>query len=63
MSRHWCHWCMLSPSEWENRDHENGDKLTMQLIEDHLKKQLIHLDMISYLKTYVFYQYYLIQFQ
>ena len=26
MPEHWCHWCMLPPSEWENCDHEKGDK-------------------------------------
>ena len=50
MSGHWCHWCMLSPSEWGNCDHEKGDKWTIQLIKDNLKKQLIHLDMIPYEK-------------
>ena len=63
MSGHWCHWCMLSPLEWENCDHEKGDKLTIQLIKDNLKKQLTHLDMIPYEKKDVFYQCYLIQFQ
>ena len=63
MSRHWCHWCMLSPSEWENCDHEKGDKLTIQLIKDNLKKQLTHLDMIPYEKKNVFCQCYLIQIQ
>ena len=48
MSGHWCHWCMLSPLEQENCDHEKGDKWTIQLIKDNLKKQLIHLDMMPY---------------
>ena len=41
---------MLSPLEWENCDHEIGDKWTIQLIRDNLKKQLTHLDMIPYEK-------------
>ena len=50
MSRHWCHWYMLSPSEWENCDHDKSDKWTIQLIKDNLKKHIIHLDMIPYEK-------------
>ena len=50
MSGHWCHWCMLSPSEWENCDHEKGDKWTIQLIKYNLKKQLTYLDMVPYEK-------------
>ena len=50
MSGHWCHWCMLSPSEWENCDHEKGDKWTVQLIKDNLERQLINPDMTPYEK-------------
>ena len=25
MSGKWCHWCKLSPVEWENCDNEKGD--------------------------------------
>ena len=53
---------MFSPLEWENCDHEKGDKLTIQLIKDNLKKELTHLDMIPYEKKDVFYQCYLLQF-
>ena len=48
MSGHWCHWCMLSPPEWENCDHEKGNKWSIQLIKDNLKKQFSNLDMTPY---------------
>ena len=54
MSEHWCHWYVLSPPEWENCDNENGDNWTIQLIEDSLKKQPIHLDMMLYEKRMCF---------
>ena len=38
MSGKWCHWCMLSPAELENRDNEEGDMWTIQSIKDHLEK-------------------------
>ena len=37
MSGHWYHWCMLSPTEWENCDYEKGDAWTIQLIKENLK--------------------------
>ena len=46
MSGKWCHWCKLSPAEWENCDHEKGDMWTIQSIEYNLEKQRINLDMI-----------------
>ena len=39
---------MSSPSEWENCDHEKGDKWSIQLIKDNLKKQFSNLDMTPY---------------
>ena len=48
MSGHWCHWCMLSPLEWENCDHDKGNKWSIQLIKDNLKKQFSNLDMTPY---------------
>ena len=30
MSEYWCHWCMLSPTEWETCDDEKGDAWTIQ---------------------------------
>ena len=54
---------MLSPSEWENCDHEKGDKWSIQLIKDNLKKQFSNLDMTPYDKKDVLYQCYLIQYQ
>ena len=48
MSGHWCHCCMLSPSELENCDNEKGDKWSIQLIKDNLKKQFSNLDMTPY---------------
>ena len=50
MSGHCCNWCTLYPSECANCDHEKGDKWTIQLIKDNLKKQLTHLDMVPYEK-------------
>ena len=45
MSRHWCHWCMISSQKWDK-----VDKWTIELIKDNLKKELTHLDMIPYEK-------------
>ena len=63
MSRKWCHWCKLSPAEWENCDHEKGDKWSIQLIKDNLEEQRINLDMIPSEKKDVYCLCYLIQFQ
>ena len=63
MSGKWYHWCMLSPAEWENCDHEKGDMWTIQSIKYNLEKQRINLNMISSEKKNVYCQYYLIQFQ
>ena len=41
MSGKWYHWCMLSPAEWENCDHEKGDMWTMQSIKDNLKNNAL----------------------
>ena len=63
MSGKWYHWCMLSPAEWENCDHEKGDMWIIQSIKYNLEKQRINLNMISSEKKNVYCQYYLIQFQ
>ena len=54
MSGHWCHWYMLSPSEWENCDNEKGNPWTIQLIKDNLEKQLLDENMVPYDKKDVF---------
>ena len=38
MSRHWCHWCMLSPIEWEAYGRKKGHSWTVTLIQDNLEK-------------------------
>ena len=38
MSEKWYHWCMLSPAEWENCDHEKGDMWSIQSIKNNLEK-------------------------
>ena len=63
MPRHWRHGCMLSPTERENCDHEKDDAWTIQLIKDHLEKQLINNNMVPYDKKDIFYHCYLIPFQ
>ena len=54
MSGQWCHWCMLSAIAWGNCDHEEGSAWTIQLIKDHLEKQLINNNMIPYEKRIYF---------
>ena len=63
MTKHWCHWCILSAVEWEIFDHEQGDAWGIQLIKDNLEKHLLNNNMIPYHQKDVFYQCYLIQFQ
>ena len=48
MTKHWCHWCILSAVEWENFDHEHGDAWAIQLIKDNLEKHLLNNNMIPY---------------
>ena len=50
MSGNWCHWCMLSPLEWETCGHKKGDSWTVQLMHDNLKK-LLNVDMVPNGKT------------
>ena len=54
ISGHWCHWCMLSATEWGNCDHEKGDTWTMQLIKDNLEKQLLNDNIVPYDKRMYF---------
>ena len=35
----WCHWCNLSPSEWENNNHEKGILWTIDLMKKSLNEQ------------------------
>ena len=63
MFGHWCHWCMLSPTEWKSWGHEKGDTWIIQLINDNLEKQLLNENIVIYDKKDMFYQYYFIQFQ
>ena len=63
MSGKWYHWCMLSPAEWENCDHEKDDMWSIQLIKDNLEEQRINLDMIPKEKKDMYCLCCLIQFQ
>ena len=63
MSRKCYHWCQLSPTGWENCDHEKGDMWSIQLIKDNLEEQRINLDMIPSEKKDMYCLCYLIQFQ
>ena len=55
-----CHWCNLSPAEWEDCDHEKGDMWSIQLIKVNLEEQRINLDMIPSEKKDVYCLCYLI---
>ena len=37
----WCHWCNLSPFEWENIHHEKGTLWTIDLMKSVFKINLI----------------------
>ena len=43
----WCHWCNLSPLEWENTNHEKGMLWTIELIKKKFDEQLVNTKMTA----------------
>ena len=48
----WCHWCNLSPFEWENIHHEKGTLWTIDLMKKCLHDQLNNNNMTANEKMY-----------
>jgi len=59
----WCHWCNLSPFEWENIHHEKGTLWTIDLMKKCLHDQLNNNNMTANEKKVLINHYYLMLYQ
>ena len=63
MSGCWCHWCNLSPFEWENIHHEKDTLWTIDLMKKCLNDQLNNNNMTANEKKVLINHYYLMLYQ